>query len=182
MMPAKRFERLMVCGVVLSMGLVMIGCATTGPSKDNAMIIHSNPWKQRKGTAGTPPPDPSIVPGDRRFRSIQGTFIVLPQKNQARDIDDWVNFDGDGNFECGPHFHPHIMALSDGWPKGYLTGFYVVDGEALHLAFCEGSFAEAHCQDIGTGNSISAIVFKGKTYRLKTDSGARPSSVGLEEE
>jgi hypothetical protein len=169
MMAPKLSEQVVVWMAVLSVGLVMMGCATMGPIDDDSMVIKYNPWKQRKGTAGAPPPDRSIEPGDQRFKAIQGTYGILTQNDQVGDGDDWVVFDGDGNFESGPKFYPHAIAWPDGPPKGYLTGFYVVDVHdgVLHLVFCINSFTEAHYQSVGSDSSLPTIAFNGKVYHLK---------------
>lgn len=175
-MAAKRFGRLVLLVVGLSILLAMWGCATTAPSEKGPLVIQYNPWKQRKGTAGMPAPDPGIGSGDRRFQAIQGTFEIPAQEGKTKAAGDWVLFDGNGNFECGPQFHPHALEWSDGPPQGYLVGFYVVDGGALRLAFCEGSFAEARYPSAGSQKSISTITFNRKTYRLEKSWGA-PSAV-----
>jgi hypothetical protein len=159
--------------VALSVLMLIGGCTTGASSTDHTIVIHHNPWKQRPGNAGLPPPQPSPTAKDQRFNELRGQFAAIVPEGAMGDAEDWVVFDGDGNFKCGHDFHPLAVDLSAPPGRGYLQGFYMFDGAIVHLAFGQGSFKKARVSTSELEPGINRFSFNNKTYSAAKDGPGR---------
>ncbi|MEJ2641753.1 MAG: hypothetical protein P8010_19480 [Desulfosarcinaceae bacterium] len=154
---------------IVTVVIFLGGCASLVSTADPTMIISNSPWKQRPGTAGAVGPQPIPNPQDTRFKGISGQFVADEAHLDSGTGEDWVTFDGDGNFRCGPRFHPLAEGMRPPLGKGYLQGFYMFDGQVVHLAFCQGAFRKATVIHKPVAPGVERLQFNDKTYTVAAD-------------
>jgi hypothetical protein len=149
--------------------ILLGGCASLTSNADPTVIIRHSPWKQRPGTAGAVGPQPVANAADTRFQGIIGQFVVTRADAGAGATDDWIRFDGEGNFRCGSRFHPLAAGPRPPLGKGYQQGFYKFDGNVVHLAFGQGMFSKAPVIDSDTKPGVERLKFNEKIYAFTTE-------------
>jgi hypothetical protein len=132
--------------------VVILGCATT-PSKP---VITENPWIQKKGHSGLPPTNPAISDLHERLGCLNGKYTAIRSAENADPKEDWIIFDGLGNFTYGRDFRNDSAEGRGGATTNEETGFYTTSQDKILMAFTDGIYDK--CAPIRRSNGEGIIV------------------------